>query len=101
MTRFIQRLAKTVGQETYKIHIRIISLHIPLTSELFNHLDEKSISDSTEKGLMGIYFKVKRGNNRMIGKHRYAAYKSGKDSEDVVTILIDETFEQRSVFFKN
>ena len=43
---------------------------------------------------MGVYFKIKRGSNRMNGKNRYALYAT----ED--TTLIDETFDCKSVFFK-
>lgn len=89
MTRYIQRLAHGFDQETYKIHIRIILLNIPNTSPLFV---------GSEAGLMGIYFKVKRGSNRTNGKNRYAVYKADGDAANV---LIDESFEQLSVFYRN
>lgn len=38
--------------------------------------------------MMGVYFKMKRGNNRINGKNRYAIYASPEG-----TTLIDETFE--------
>jgi len=44
---------------------------------------------------MGVYFKITRGKNRMVGKNRYAVY------PDSGSTLIDEMFEQRSVFFKS
>jgi hypothetical protein len=89
MTRYIQRLAKSVGQETYRINIRIILLHVAKNSPLL------------EGGsLMGIYFKVKRGSNRMNGKNRYALYPPEEGSESA-NVLVDEAFEQRSVFYQH
>jgi hypothetical protein len=44
---------------------------------------------------MGVYFKVKRGSSRLIGKNRYAVY---PDAENQMTLL-DEVFEHRSMFF--
>jgi N-terminal C2 in EEIG1 and EHBP1 proteins len=71
--------------EHYQIHVRVISMSIPASSTLFQ---------TTHDSLMGVYFKIKRGSNRMNGKNRYALYAT----ED--TTLIDETFDCKSVFFK-
>lgn len=71
--------------EHYLINVRVILMSIPVSSNLF-----KSSSDS----LMGVYFKIKRGSNRMNGKNRYAIYATEE------TTLIDETFDCKSVFFK-
>ncbi len=89
MTRYIQRLTKHVNMHHFTVHVRIISLHLPLTSTIFPQNDEKS--------LMGVYFKLKRGGNRIIGKNRYVVYANA----DAGTTFINETFEQRSVFFRN
>ena len=58
MSKYIRRLSKDVCQEQYKVQLRIISIFFPVKEDMF-----------------GIYFKVKRGHNRMIGKNRYAVYK--------------------------
>ena len=89
MTRYIQRLAKQVEMENYRIHVRVISLHLPPSSSLF------SAESGGKGGLSGVYFKITRGNNRMVGKNRYVVY------PEAGTTLIDEMFEQRSVFFKS
>lgn len=73
----------------FMVHVRIISLHLPPTSTIFPQNGDKS--------LMGVYFKVKRGGNRIIGKNRYVVYANA----EAATTFIDETFEQRSVFFRN
>ena len=78
MTKYIKRLAKDVFPENYKITVRIISIYLPVREDIY-----------------GIYFKVKRGHNRMLGKNRYAVYTNSKHVE------IDEIFEQTSTFFKN
>jgi hypothetical protein len=80
MTRYIRRLSKAVDMEHYQLHIRVISLHIQQSSTLFPKEGDRS--------LMGVYFKMKRGNNRINGKNRYAVYSSPEG-----TTLIDETFE--------
>lgn len=82
MTRYIRRLSKAVDMEHYNLHVRVISLHIPQCSTLF----PKEIAG--ECSLMGVYFKMKRGNNRINGKNRYAVYPSPEGNT-----LIDETFE--------
>ncbi len=91
MTRYIRRLSKAVDMEHYNLHVRVISLHIPQCSTLFPK--ENSGGD---RSLMGVYFKMKRGSNRINGKNRYAIY----HSPEGVT-HIDETFEQRSNFYRS
>ncbi|TNV83455.1 hypothetical protein FGO68_gene4915 [Halteria grandinella] len=88
MTRYIQRLAKKVGSEDYRIHIKILSLHIPQTSPLF--VEE-------QESLLGVYFKLKRGKTRMEGKKRFNIQSSAENGNT----LIDEVFEYRSVFYKS
>jgi hypothetical protein len=78
--------------EAYRIHLRVISLHLPPSSSLFTVAEHYG-----KEGLMGVYFKVTRGNNRMLGKNRYAVYPSAANG----ITPIDEMFEQRSVFFKS
>ena len=78
MSKYLLRLSKDTAQETYKINLRIISVH-------FN----------TAEDLYGVYLKVKRGKNRMIGHNRYAIYSGTKNVE------INEVFEQTSVFYRN
>ena len=70
MTRYIQRLSKAVDMEHYNLQIRVISLHIPQCSTLFPK------DGGEERSLMGVYFKMKRGGNRINGKNRYAIYAS-------------------------
>lgn len=84
MTRYIQRLAKKVGSEHYRIHMRIISVSIAPSSALFTQ------EPSDKDGLMGVYFKLTRGQNRMVGKKRFAIYSSGENGGNT---LIDENFE--------
>lgn len=88
MTRYIKRFAKSVGMEPYLLEMKIISVQIPQTSTLFPKDGEKS--------LMGVYFKVTRGNHRLNGQNRYAIYGSADE-----TTQINETFEQRSNFYVN
>lgn len=59
MSRYISRLSKDIIQETYKINIKIVSVTYYSPDDLY-----------------GIYLKVKRGKNRMIGQNRYAIYAS-------------------------
>lgn len=91
MSRYIHRLTKKVEVENYRIHVRVISLHLPSSSSLF------TTDQGGKNGLMGVYFKITRGENRIIGKNRYAVYPNA--TENGIT-LIDEMFEQRSVFFR-
>ena len=84
MTRYIRRLSKAVDMEHYNLHVRVISLHIPQCSTLF-----PKENGGGDRSLMGVYFKIN-------GKNRYAIY----PSPEGVT-HIDETFEQRSNFYRS
>jgi hypothetical protein len=83
-------LTKHMNMQHYLVQLRIISLNIPSTSTLFPQ-------SQADRSLVGVYFKVKRGGNRIIGKNRYVIY---ANAESGMT-LIDEQFVQRSVFFRN
>ena len=78
MARYFGRLSKDTVSETFRIHLKIISVAFKAPEDLY-----------------GVYLKFKRGKNRMIGYNRYAIYKDSK------SVDINEAFEQVSVFFKN
>lgn len=42
---------------------------------------------------MGVYFKLTRGNNRMVGKKKYAIYPNASGENGGGNTLIDENFE--------
>jgi hypothetical protein len=79
-----------MNMQHYLVQLRIISVHIPSTSSLFPQ-------NASDKSLDGVYFKVKRGGNRIVGKNRYVIYANAESG----TTLIDEKFVQQSVFFRN
>lgn len=70
MARYFGRLSKDTVSETFRIHLRVIS-----------------VSFKAQEDLYGVYLKVKRGKNRMIGYNRYAIYTDSKNIE------INESFE--------